>query len=323
MTFTFDTLRIAVVVPCYNEAVAIGQVISEIQTILPEATLCIFDNNSSDGTADVARAAGAQVFHVGLQGKGNVVRRMFADIDADVYIMTDGDATYDMTHVRQHIALLIQEGHDMVVGCRQDEHSEAQTYRFGHRLGNRMLTNSVKAIFGGEFSDMLSGYRVFSRRYVKSFPANAQRFETETELTVHALELRMSYAEVPVSYKARPEGSFSKLSTYRDGWRILTTIFKLFISEKPLAFFTLVSALLTISAVALSAPLFSTFLQTGLVPRLPTALLATGLMLVSFLSLVCGAILHTVTIGRKEQKQFCYLSVPRLAVEQAKTPPRP
>lgn len=321
MTFTSKALRIAVVVPCYNEAVAIIQVIAEIKAILPEAQLCIFDNNSSDGTSEVARAAGAQVFHVGLQGKGNVVRRMFADIDADIYIMTDGDATYDMTHVRDHIELLVEKGHDMVVGCRKDEHSEAKTYRLGHRLGNRLLTNSVKAIFGGKFSDMLSGYRLFSRRYVKSFPANARQFETETELTVHALELRMSYAEVPVTYKARPEGSFSKLSTYRDGWRILTTILKLFISEKPLAFFVLVFALLATSAVGLSVPLFNTYLQTGLVPRLPTALLATGLMLVSFLSLVCGAILHTVTIGRKEQKQFCYLSIPRLAIDQHRTQP--
>lgn len=312
MTFNFDTLRIAVVVPCYNEAVAIGQVIQEAKDVLPEASIHIFDNNSTDDTSEVAKAHGAKVSLVALQGKGNVVRRMFADVDADVYIMTDGDATYDMTHIREHIALLVREGHDMVVGSRQDERTDAQTYRAGHRLGNRMLTNSVRVIFGGQFSDMLSGYRIFSRRYVKSFPANAHQFEIETELTVHALELRMSYAEVRVAYKPRPEGSFSKLSTYRDGWRILMTILKLFISEKPMAFFTLVFALLAGTALALSVPVFNTYLQTGLVPRFPTAILATGLMLSALLSLVCGAILHTVTIGRREQKQFCYLSMPKM-----------
>jgi glycosyltransferase involved in cell wall biosynthesis len=317
MSLTFDHLRIAVIVPCFNEAVAIGQVIDEIKAVLPEASVHVFDNNSTDATTEVARTHGAQVSTVKLQGKGNVVRRMFADVDADVYIMTDGDATYDMSHVREHIALLVAGRHDMVVGCRQDEHTEAHTYRRGHRLGNRLLTNSVKAIFGGRFSDMLSGYRLFSRRYVKSFPANARRFETETELTVHALELRMSYVEVPVIYKARPEGSFSKLSTYRDGWRILKTILTLFISEKPLAFFALLSAALALLSVGLAVPLFDTYWATGLVPRLPTAILVTGLMLMSVLSLVCGAILHTVTIGRREQKQFCYLSVPVLQAPPA------
>jgi glycosyltransferase involved in cell wall biosynthesis len=305
-------VRVAVVIPCYNEALAIGRTLDEIRSVLPQAGMYVFDNDSSDDTADVARAHGAEVIKVKLRGKGNVVRRMFADVEADVYVMVDGDATYDPTGLREHVALLQDECLDMLVGCRVDDHQDAHTYRRGHRWGNRLLTRSVASIFGGMFTDMLSGYRVFSRRYVKSFPAISHGFEIETELTVHALELRMPYAEAAVAYRARPEGSVSKLSTYRDGWRILKTIMKLFVIERPLAFFALVAALTALFAVGISVPLAITYSQTGLVPRFPTAVLATGMMLCAMLSLLCGAILHTVTTGRREAKRLFYLSIPAM-----------
>jgi glycosyltransferase involved in cell wall biosynthesis len=298
---------VALIVPCYNEALAIEQVIQEFRQALPEAALYVFDNNSSDNTSEVAARAGAEVISVSRRGKGNVVRRMFADVEADVYVMVDGDATYDTTHVRSHIQMLLDRRLDMIVGCRKDDGQNAQTYRPGHRLGNQLLTGSVSWIFNGTFTDMLSGYRVLSRRYAKSFPAQSEGFETETELTVHALELRMPTAEVEVLYRSRPEGSVSKLSTFKDGWRILKTILKLFISERPLAFFSILSALLALMSVTMSVPLALTYYDTGLVPRLPTAVLAVGTMLCAGLSLVCGAILHTVTIGRREAKHLAYL----------------
>ncbi|SFO62723.1 Glycosyltransferase involved in cell wall bisynthesis [Variovorax sp. PDC80] len=303
-------LRIAAIIPCYNEALAIPKVVADFRADLPEAQIHIFDNNSTDGTAEVARAHGAHVVHVPLRGKGNVVRRMFADVEADIYVMVDGDATYDLSTVREMIRMLVDQKLDMVVGARVDDQSDAQTYRRGHRLGNQMLTGAVAGLFGGSFTDMLSGFRVFSRRYVKSFPALAKGFEIETELTVHALELRMPYAEVPSVYRSRPEGSVSKLSTYRDGWRILVTISKLFVSERPLMFFAILAGLLALASVGLAIPLAMTFWETGLVPRLPTAVLATGLMLSAMLALVCGAVLHTVTIGRQEAKRLRYLAMP-------------
>jgi glycosyltransferase involved in cell wall biosynthesis len=305
-----NTPRIAAVIPCFNEALAIGQVLAEFKRDLPEAKLYVFDNRSTDHTAAVAQASGAFVTHVDLRGKGNVVRRMFADVDADVYVMVDGDATYDTSNLRQHIDLLLRNRLDMVVGCRQDDGADSHTYRPGHRWGNRLLSGSVGRIFGGQFTDMLSGYRVFSRRYAKSFPASSQGFETETELCVHALELRMPYAEVNVMYRSRPEGSVSKLSTFSDGWRILKTVLKLFISERPLAFFSLVALALASLSLGLMLPLTLTYFETGLVPRLPTLVFATGMMLSAMLALVCGAILRTVTIGRREAKRFAYLAIP-------------
>jgi glycosyltransferase involved in cell wall biosynthesis len=317
MTFTMPASHkpesvplIAVVIPCFNEALAIRAVLDEFKAALPEATVYVFDNNSTDDTARISAATGATVVPVLIRGKGNVIRRMFADVEADIYVMVDGDATYDVSKIRHHIDLLMQQRLDMVVGCRKDDGQNPQTYRAGHRLGNRMLTGSVSLMFGGLFTDMLSGYRVFSRRYVKSFPAMAQGFETETELTVHALELRMPYAEVDIVYRSRPEGSISKLSTFRDGWRILKTILKLFISERPLAFFSILAGLLAALSFGITIPLALTYLDTGLVPRLPTAVLATGMMLCAMLSIVCGAILHTVTMGRRESKQLTYLSIP-------------
>lgn len=310
MTDRATPLRIAAVIPCYNEALAIGQTIAEFRQHLPQAEVHVFDNASSDDTAGVARAAGALVTHVPLRGKGNVVRRMFADVEADIYIMVDGDATYDLSRLPEMIQMLVDGNLDMVVGARQDDQQDSATYRRGHRWGNRMLTGAVVSIFGGQFSDMLSGLRVFSRRYAKSFPAQSHGFEIETELTVHALELRLPWAELPTLYRSRPEGSHSKLSTYKDGWRILITITKLFISERPRQFFLWVATFLTLAAVVLAAPLVLTWLDTGLVPRVPTAVLVTGMMVGAMMAVACAAILRTVTIGRREAKRLQYLLIP-------------
>lgn len=303
-------LRIAAVIPCFNEALAIAQVVEGFRAALPEAQIHVFDNNSTDDTAAVARAAGAIVTHVAAPGKGNVVRRMFADVEADVYVMVDGDATYDTGAARRLIDRLVEGNLDMVVGSRVDDGQDALTYRKGHRFGNRLLTGAVVQLFGGGLTDMLSGYRVFSRRYAKSFPALSRGFEIETELTVHALELRMPHAEESTTYSTRPEGSHSKLSTYRDGWRILKTICKLFVSERPLQFFSIIAGLLMVLSVALAVPLFMTYMHTGLVPRLPTAVLSTGAMLAAMLSFVCGIVMHTVTLGRQEAKRLRYLAIP-------------
>ncbi|MBT8076074.1 MAG: glycosyltransferase [Gammaproteobacteria bacterium] len=304
-----DDLRIAVILPCYNEEHAIAQVIDGFRSSLPKADIFVFDNHSSDRTAEVSRAAGATVVHVELKGKGNVVRRMFADIDADVYLMADGDATYDASVAQTLVDKLLGENLDMVVGCRVDR-GEAENYRRGHRFGNQMLTGSVRRIFGGQFSDMLSGYRAFSRRFVKSFPALAMGFEIETELTIHALELRMPCGEVETKYGSRPEESESKLSTYRDGLRILRTIMRMYMVERPLQFFSIIGAVLALTSVGLAIPVFQEYFATGLVPRFPTAILSTGLMLAALLSLGCGLLLDNVTRGRQEQRRFAYLSIP-------------
>lgn len=300
--------RIAILLPCYNEALTVGTIVADFQRCLPQADVYVFDNNSSDDTVMRARAAGAIVRLVPLQGKGNVIRRMFADIEADIYIMVDGDDTYDASVAPQLAARLLDEGLDMLVGTRVSDEQEA--YRFGHRFGNRLLTGCVASLFGRTFTDMLSGYRVFSRRYVKSFPAHAAGFETETELTVHALELRMPVAEVATRYKSRPEGSLSKLDTYRDGWRILRMIVRLFKTERPLLFFSIGFFACYLLAILLAIPLIQTFLATGLVPRQPTAILCAALVLFGVILLSCGLILDTVTKGRIEQKRLAYLAVP-------------
>jgi glycosyltransferase involved in cell wall biosynthesis len=305
-------LKLAVILPCYNEEQAIAKVVSDFRQVLPDASIYVFDNNSSDRTAEVAEQAGAKVIFVGLKGKGNVVRRMFADIEADIYLMADGDETYEAAVAQKLIDKLVSENLDMVVGCRVDE-GETKNYRMGHRFGNQMLTGSVRRIFGGNFTDMLSGYRVFSRRFVKSFPALARGFEIETELTVHALELRMPCGEVETLYGSRPQDSESKLSTYRDGIRISKTILRLFMVERPLEFFSLISFILAAASVALAIPLFQEFFATGLVPRLPTAVLSTGLMLSALLSFGCGLLLDNVTRARQELRRFAYLSIPGVA----------
>ncbi|WP_051341495.1 glycosyltransferase family 2 protein [Azospirillum halopraeferens] len=309
---------IAVLVPCYNEEAAIGQVVRDFRAALPDATVYVYDNNSADRTAEVARAAGAVVRHEPLQGKGNVMRRMFADIEADVYVLVDGDDTYHAASAPMMVQRLWEDQLDMVNGARVTDIVAA--YRPGHRFGNKVLTGIVAHIFGNRIQDMLSGYRVFSRRFVKTFPALASGFETETELTVHALELRMPIAEVKTPYKDRPAGSASKLRTFRDGFRILRTILILVKEERPLPFFASIAGLLLLVALGLVAPLIATYLQTGMVPRLPTAVLATGLALTGMLSLVCGLILDTVTHGRRELKRLRYLTIPAPGTPPARPP---
>ncbi len=303
-----EALRTAVLIPCYNEEAAITTVVNDFRRVLPDAQIFVYDNNSKDKTMEVARAAGAIVRSEPLQGKGNVVRRMFADIEADIYVLVDGDATYDAASAPAMIKKLLDNQLDMVNGARVTEIQEA--YRAGHRFGNWMLTSMVAWIFGNRFTDMLSGYRVFSRRYVKSFPALAAGFETETELTVHALELRMPTDEVATPYKDRPVGSVSKLSTYRDGFRILWTILVLVKEEKPMQFFSLICAVLGMGSIGLMIPILNEFFETGLVPRLPTAILSMGLMILASLSFACGLILDTVTRGRCEMKRMRYLNIP-------------
>lgn len=301
-------LRIAVLVPCYNEERTIGEVVAGFRAALPTCTVYVYDNNSRDRTVELARQAGAVVGREPLQGKGNVVRRMFADIEADVYVMVDGDATYDAAAAPELVRTLVAENLDMVNGARIATAQEA--YRLGHRFGNVMLTTIVAKIFGDRFKDMLSGYRVFSRRFVKSFPALATGFEIETELTVHALELAMPIAEIATEYGARPADSPSKLSTYKDGFKILMMILRLVKEERPLMFFSVASLGFGLVGLIVGYPVVIEFLQTGLVPRLPSAVLATGLIVLSALSMASGLILDTVTRGRREMKRMRYLSIP-------------
>lgn len=306
--------RIAVLIPCFNEAVAISKVVRDFRCHLPAAAVYVYDNNSTDDTVAQATAAGAIVRQETLQGKGNVVRRMFADVEADVYVLVDGDDTYDASSALHLIRRLEEDQLDMVNGARVSDIKTA--YRTGHRFGNAMLTGMAQVIFGKRIGDMLSGYRIFSRRFVKSFPALSSGFEIETELTVHALELRMAIAEVETPYKDRPEGSASKLRTYRDGLRILKTIAVLLKEERPLQFFLWLFALLATTSVAIAWPVVTEFMRTGLVPRFPTAILATGIMLLAFHSLFSGLILDTVTHGRREMKRMAYLAIPRMRQEQ-------
>lgn len=304
-----DTLpRIAVLLPCYNEEAAIAQTIAGFRAVLPDAILYVYDNNSSDRTVEVARAAGAVVRSERIQGKGAVVRRMFADVDADIYVMADGDATYDAASVPAMVARLLDDQLDMIVGSRITQSDGA--YRRGHQFGNALLTGMLARLFGRSFTDILSGYRVFSRRFVKSFPVLSAGFEIETEISVHALELKMPVGEVETPYFARPEGSISKLNTYGDGFRILRTIFTLYRIERPVLFFGVIAALLAAIGGALSVPLAITYAKTGLVPRLPTAVLVTGLMILAALNLFTGLILDTVVRGRREVRRLAYLAYP-------------
>lgn len=302
------TPRIAVLLPCYNEAQAIGQTVRDFAAALPMARIYVFDNNSTDDSRAIAAAAGAEVRGVRQQGKGHVVRRMFADVDADIYVMADGDATYEAAAAPALIEAMLADNLDMVVGARKSEVEAA--YRPGHRLGNVLLTGLLRQLFGRSFTDILSGYRVFSRRFVKSFPIISAGFEIETEMSVHALELRMPVGERMTAYAARPEGSVSKLSTFRDGWRILRMMVQLYRIERPLWFFGFIAGLFLLAGLALGIPLVVTFVETGLVPRFPTAILIVGLGIVAGLNLMCGLILDTVTRGRQEMKRLAYLRFP-------------
>ena len=298
---------VAVLLPCYNEEATIGATVKGFRKALPKATVYVYDNNSTDRTSQIAAKAGAVVRTERQQGKGHVVRRMFADIDADVYVMADGDLTYDPDAAPDMVALLLAEQLDMVVGTRK--HEEKEAYRGGHVLGNRVFTGLLAGLFGRSFNDIFSGYRVFSRRFVKSFPVLSSGFEIETEMSVHALELRMPVGEIETRYLARPEGSESKLSTFGDGWRILKTIGTLYRVERPVLFYGTIALLLFVAAVLLSIPLVTTYLQTHLVPRLPTAVLITGMTIVSVLCFFAGLILDTVTRGRREMRRLAYLAL--------------
>jgi glycosyltransferase involved in cell wall biosynthesis len=299
--------RIAVLLPCFNEEAAIGATVRGFRDALPGATVYVYDNNSRDRTREVAAEAGAVVRTERQQGKGHVVRRMFADIDADVYVMADGDLTYDPKAAPAMVDMLVADQLDMIVGTRR--HEERDAYRGGHVLGNKLFTGLLSSLFGRSFSDIFSGYRAFSRRFVKSFPVLSEGFEIETEMSVHALELRMPVGEVETAYGARPEGSHSKLSTYGDGWRILKSIVNLYRVERPVLFYGSIGALLVIAAIILAVPLVQTYLKTGLVPRFPTAILVTGMVIVAVLCFFAGLILNTVTRGRREMRRLAYLSL--------------
>src|SRR6185369_16813729 len=300
--------RIAVLLPCYNEEAAIAATVAGFKQALPTAIIYVYDNNSSDRTREIAAEAGAVVRSERQQGKGHVVRRMFADVDADIYVIADGDLTYDSKAAPAMVDLLIMEQLDMVVGTRR--HEEKEAFRGGHVIGNRLFTGLLAGLFGRSFTDIFTGYRVFSRRFVKSFPVLSSGFEIETEISVHALELRMPVGEVETAYAARPEGSESKLSTYRDGWRILKTILVLYRVERPTLFYGAIGAFLVGLAVVLAIPLVITYLNTGLVPRFPTAILVTGMTVIAVLCFFAGLILDTVTRGRREVRRLAYLSFP-------------
>ena len=303
-----DQPRIAVLLPCFNEEATIAATVEGFRAALPSAAIYVYDNNSRDRTREIATAGGAVVRSERQQGKGHVVRRMFADIDADVYVMADGDLTYDPSSAQAMVDLLLADQLDMVVGTRR--HDDKGAYRGGHVLGNRLFTGMLGRLFGRSFSDIFSGYRVFSRRFVKSFPVLSSGFEIETEMSVHALELRMPVGEVETAYGSRPEGSQSKLSTYGDGWRILKTIATLYRTERPVLFFGTIGALLLIAALVLAVPLIVTYIDTGLVPRFPTAILITGMIIVAVLCFFAGLIIDTVTRGRREVRRLAYLSLP-------------
>jgi glycosyltransferase involved in cell wall biosynthesis len=314
-----DDLNIAVLIPCYNEAIAIPSVIESFRLHLPRARIYIYDNNSTDDTANIARQSGALVSNEPQQGKGHVVRRMFSDVEASIYILVDGDDTYSAASAPLMIKTFLDNHCDMVNARRITNSDKA--YRFGHHFGNRLLTGMVAWIFGKRFFDVLSGYRVFSRRFVKSFPALSTGFEIETELTIHALSLNMPVMEVSTPYKERPEESVSKLNTYRDGLRILWTILLITKEERPFFFFSVVFALLSVASIALGVPVVVEWLKTGMVPRFPTAILSASIMLLAFLSLSSGMILSSVARGRREIKRLHYLNLPWLSNSYRSDPP--
>lgn len=303
----FPGVKIAVILPCYNESKTISDVIDGFRASLPQARIAVFDNNSSDNTAEIARIAGADVFCETRRGKGNVVRRMFADIDADVYLMADGDGTYDAASAPKLISMIVNDRMDMAIGARENVHENA--HRAGHAFGNKLFNTIYGTLFGSDFGDIFSGYRAFSRRFVKSFPALSSGFEIETELSVHASQLKLPTGEIVLPYGKRPEGSSSKLSTFRDGWRILKTMGFLLKETRPALFFGAMSGVIACAAVLLAVPLVVTYLETGLVPRLPTAVLCTGLMLIAGLTGTCGMILDSLARSRVEQKRMLYLAI--------------
>ena len=308
---------IAVLLPCHNEEATIESVIAGFRQALPGAVIYVYDNNSTDRTAEVAAAAGAIVRHERHQGKGNVVRRMFADVDADIYLLADGDLTYDASAAPMLVDALVDNHADMVVGVRV---SKGEAFRPGHRAGNRFFNLLVAHLFGHGFTDILSGYRVMSRRFAKSFPAASSGFEIETELSVHALDLKLATVEIPLLYGERPENSKSKLRTYRDGVRILTKIVMMYRALKPLQFYGLIALGFGLLSLALGAPVFIEYLTTGLVPRFPTAIAAAAVMQLAFLSLVCGIVIDAIGANRRELKRMQYLQLPAPSQSQPMLP---
>jgi glycosyltransferase involved in cell wall biosynthesis len=309
---------IAVVIPCHNEEAAIGTVVKDFQATLPEARIYVYDNASTDRTVEVARAAGATIRHEPRKGKGNVIRRAFADIDADALVLIDGDDTYDATRAREMVDLLFEGPYDQVLGARQEVTSEA--YRPGHAIGNRLLTGAVALLFGREVTDMLSGYRVFSRRFIKSFPALSAEFETETEMTVHALHLRLPSVEVKTDFKDRPAGSDSKLRTYRDGWRILRLIGSLARRERPALFHGVLASVLGVVALILGIPVIAEYVRTGLVERFPTAILASAIAIIAAIVLMVGYVLEATAHQRQEAARLAYLRYPAPGAEDVAEP---
>ncbi|GHA68408.1 glycosyltransferase family 2 protein [Streptomyces termitum] len=299
---------VACVVPCYNEEAAIAKVVRDLRASLPEALIYVYDNNSTDNTVAEAQKAGAIVRHEPRKGKGNVIRRAFADVEADALLIIDGDDTYDASRAREMVDLLFEGPYDQVVGARREVVETA--YRAGHAVGNKMLTGAVRSLFGNDVSDMLSGYRVFSRRYIKSFPALSHEFETETEMTVHALSLRLPTAEMEVDFKDRPAGSVSKLRTYRDGWRILKLILGLTRRQRPSLFHSVIAGLLALVSLVLGIPVVADFIRTGDVPRFPTAILAASIMIIAMLVLMVGYILESFMHMRQEQARLAHLRYP-------------
>ena len=308
-----NKLRTTVLIPCHNEAMTIASVIQNFKSFLPDVIIYVYDNNSTDNTTEIAREHGAIVRSETNKGKGNVVRRMFADIESDIYVLVDGDNTYDASRAPELIHKLINDELDMVIGSRIESNSKDKyaVYRLGHRFGNSIFSKLIAQLFGKQFNDVFSGYRVFSRRFVKSFPASSRGFEIETELTIHSLELRLPTAEIPTHYGARPEGSISKLNSYRDGWKILVRILLLLKEVRPLLFFGCLFIILFCTSISLFIPILITYLHIHLVPRIPTAILSTGIMLLAFLCLTCGVILDNVCNARKEMKRLFYLSLSR------------
>ncbi|TXJ30450.1 glycosyltransferase [Brachyspira aalborgi] len=299
-------MKLSVIIPCYNEELTIKQVICDIQKYCPKCEIYVFDNNSSDNSYNIAKETGAIVNKVSYQGKGEVIRRAFADIDSDIYIMVDADMQYDLSEINNFINYFTKNKLDMLNISR--EVVDETVHRKGHSFGNMMLTGFANFLFGKKFNDMLSGYRIFSKKFVKTFPANSRGFEIETELTIFALQMRLPIGEMEAEYKSRPEGSFSKLDTFKDGFRILGLIIYLLMSERPLLFWWIIALIFALFGLYYGIPIIISFFETGIVP-VATSVIASGFMLLSGISIITGLIMNTIGRGISENRRFKYNSV--------------